>query len=521
MARSFTAALKGVARASAQAHRASVRAQVAHGRAMERQARANVRAARQEYLEDRAVEVLELNEDLDALNDELNGLLVDSLANRSSVDIAALRKVLDLSELPRALQAIRKPNPADFAPKPLGLMDKLVPGAAKRFENDRAKGERQLQVAMEEYDFLASKRASAVEALVASVDMHNAEIDAFEVGLKQGDPDAIKAYFELVLANSEYPDAFPSSHRVGYVPESRQLIVDLQLPTLKQATPAVERYTFVKSADEIREKSRSEKSRKEQYLGVISQIALRSVNEVFSALEPSAVDLVVFNGFVAAIDPATGKEVRPYVISLRVHRDAFAGLELRSVDPAACLKRLHAAVSRSPDELAAIKPVVDINMADPRFIDEQDVLAMLDSRPNLMDLTPGEFESLITNLFQSMGLETKLTQASRDGGVDCVAFDPRPVLGGKVVVQAKRYKNTVGVSAVRDLFGTMHNEGASKGILVTTSGYGKAAFDFAGGKPIELLSGSNLLYLLKEHAGIDAIIEAPDDWKDPVLDVSS
>jgi restriction system protein len=132
-----------------------------------------------------------------------------------------------------------------------------------------------------------------------------------------------------------------------------------------------------------------------------------------------------------------------------------------------------------------------------------------------MELTPGEFENLITNLFQKMGLETRLTQASRDGGVDCVAFDPRPILGGKVVIQAKRYKNTVGVSAVRDLFGTMHNEGASKGILVTTSGYGTAAFDFANGKPIELISGSNLLYLLKEHAGMDAKIEMPDDWIDP------
>jgi len=131
-----------------------------------------------------------------------------------------------------------------------------------------------------------------------------------------------------------------------------------------------------------------------------------------------------------------------------------------------------------------------------------------------MDLTPSEFESLITNLFAKMGLETRQTQASRDGGVDCVAYDPRPVLGGKVVIQAKRYKNTVGVSAVRDLFGTMHNEGATKGILVTTSGYGKSAFEFADGKPLELLSGSNLIYLLAEHAGIEAKIEVPDDWKD-------
>ncbi|HKN45807.1 MAG TPA: restriction endonuclease [Propionibacteriaceae bacterium] len=88
-------------------------------------------------------------------------------------------------------------------------------------------------------------------------------------------------------------------------------------------------------------------------------------------------------------------------------------------------------------------------------------------------------------------------------------------MGGKVVIQAKRYNSTVGVSAVRDLFGTVHNEGASKGILVTTSGYGKASFEFADGKPLELLDGNNLLYLLSEHAGVEAKIEPAEDWVDP------
>jgi restriction system protein len=87
--------------------------------------------------------------------------------------------------------------------------------------------------------------------------------------------------------------------------------------------------------------------------------------------------------------------------------------------------------------------------------------------------------------------------------------------------QAKRYKNTVGVSAVRDLFGTLQNEGASKRILVATSGYGTASFDFAQNKPIELIDGANLLYLLEEHAGIVARIEHPDDWRDPVPDSPS
>ena len=94
-------------------------------------------------------------------------------------------------------------------------------------------------------------------------------------------------------------------------------------------------------------------------------------------------------------------------------------------------------------------------MIDRRFIEQGDVLTGLESRPNLMDLTPTEFEILVSNLFTRMGLDTKLTRSSRDGGVDAVAFDARPVLGGKVVIQAKRYRDTVGVSAVRDLYGTM------------------------------------------------------------------
>ena len=95
--------------------------------------------------------------------------------------------------------------------------------------------------------------------------------------------------------------------------------------------------------------------------------------------------------------------------------------------------------------------------------------------------------------------EVKVTQASRDGGIDAVAFDPDPIRGGKIVIQAKRYTNTVGVSAVRDLYGTVMNEGANKGILVTTSDYGPDAYEFARGKPLTLLSGANLLHLLEKH----------------------
>jgi len=57
-------------------------------------------------------------------------------------------------------------------------------------------------------------------------------------------------------------------------------------------------------------------------------------------------------------------------------------------------------VSRTPTELSPVRPVIEFDMVDPRYIHESDVLSALDERPNLMELTPSEFESLITNLFE-------------------------------------------------------------------------------------------------------------------------
>ena len=57
----------------------------------------------------------------------------------------------------------------------------------------------------------------------------------------------------------------------------------------------------------------------------------------------------------------------------------------------------------------------------------------------------------------------------------------------------------MGISAVRDLYGTIMNEGAIKGILITTSNYGSDAYNFAKDKPITLLNGANLLHLLEKH----------------------
>lgn len=61
-------------------------------------------------------------------------------------------------------------------------------------------------------------------------------------------------------------------------------------------------------------------------------------------------------------------------------------------------------------------------------------------------------------------------------------------------------RTVVPVSATRDLYGTVIiNEGAVKGILVTTSYFGNDSREFAKDKPITLIDGSNLVYLLNEY----------------------
>jgi restriction system protein len=517
------------------------RAQKAYLRAIEQKARLDAKeqkALEKEqarlYVDSRVAQVALQNEQLEKEIEQLNSILSATLSIDDFLDFTKLRKIKPVFGgfvAGKLGEPERQPILDKYLPVPISGLEKLIPGAKRKYDKaveagyaayekdlatyQRRELERQnkLVAAKTEYEQRTTEATKLVED-------HNAEIDQFEREFSAGEPTAIINYFTLVLEASSYPEGFPQEAKLAYVPESKQLVVEYDLPPF-DAIPEIAAYKYVKAKDEVTTTARPATQRKALYSSVTAQITLRTVHELFEADRTGHLETIVFNGYVDSIDRGTGLPVRTCLVTMRTTRDVFTKINLSMVDPITCLKTLNANVSKSPAELAPVRPVVEFNMVDPRFIQETDVLSTLDTRPNLMELTPSEFESLITNLFEKMGLETRLTQASRDGGVDCVAYDPRPIFGGKVVIQAKRYKHTVGVSAVRDLYGTMQNEGASKGILVTTSGYGKAAFEFAEGKPLELLSGSNLLYLLSEHAQIEAKIEPPENWKDPVPDSSN
>ena len=510
-----------LATAAAAVERARVRQAREAARHLQLQAK-QAKAYAQTVAADRA---RDLSEQLQERAEELFDILAQSRGLDYRINWKSLRVVPDAPAFQPGDAARPEPPPDldDFLPAAPTFLQRIIPFL--KSEYDRAQESRTA-----EYDrareahaqretnriFRLNTLKSEHDAIIAAnrkqADEQNRALDELVEDYQAGGIDGVETMAEIALATDDLPE-IESASRAVFEVSSKRLVVERQLPTV-DIVPAAESIRYVKSSNEFLEKKRSAANIRTIYNRLCAGIIVRTLRAIALGDVQRTIETIVVNGYVDTIDPATGHPTRPTLLSVSASAEEVRNLEISSLDPVACLKRFGARISPNSQELEPVKPIIEFNMVDPRFIQETDVLGTLDTRANLADLTPSDFESLMTNLFQKMGLETRQTRASRDGGIDCVAWDTRPVVGGKVVIQAKRYRNTVGVGAVRDLYGAMTNEKAAKGILVTTSGFGRAAYEFAKDKPMELVSGANLLALLAQYANIAARIEFPDSWAD-------
>ncbi|MGI8770844.1 MAG: restriction endonuclease [Acidobacteriaceae bacterium] len=341
--------------------------------------------------------------------------------------------------------------------------------------------------AMSDYSSSAAEWEKAQAQHRTMQEEQHSQIEILRAQYQAGDPSAVEFFCSEVLNRSSYPENFPQGHGMRFNQESGVLVLDLELPN-QTALPTIKEVKYVATRQQFQETPISDAWLKRTYDEVLYQIALRTLHELFIADEVAVLKSVVFNGWVHSIDRATGAQAHGCILSVQAGRDEFLQINLVQVEPKACFRRLKGVASSKLTELIPVRPIATINKEDHRFVEGYAVAESLDSRTNLAAMDWLDFENLIRELFErefsKNGGEVKITQASRDGGVDAIAFDPDPLRGGKIIIQAKRYRNVVGVSAVRDLFGTVHNEGANKGILVTTSTCGPDAYEFAKGKPL-------------------------------------
>jgi len=192
------------------------------------------------------------------------------------------------------------------------------------------------------------------------------------------------------------------------------------------------------------------------------------------------VDAIAVNGWVDFFERSTGQPRRAYCVSLIASKAALLAVRVETADLVAAFNSLRGASAGDTYEVAPVMPSLRFDKTDPRFVESRDTLQTMREHANLAAMKWEDFEHLIRELFElefaASGAEVKVTRVSRDHGVDAIIFDPDPIRGGKIAIQAKRYTIPVDVSAVRDLYGTVVNEGANTGILVTTSSFGPDAY---------------------------------------------
>ena len=456
--------------------------------------------------------------------EELTSILEESDRRDSTIDWEASRQAVeeeftfpDRPAEPDQKELPSMPERKYYEPV-FGLLDYLISSRRKRKSQEAVESFKEAKRSWEEkcqkvrvenerrrqeYQQALEKWGEEVCQIEETKERELERLEELRRRYASGEKDAVQNVVEAILEGQDYPsEDLILTKELAYDPETQRVVADMWMPG-PEDVPQRKEVKYVKSRDAFESKKLSKKDSRTLYEEVMYQGILRVAHEIFSGDEKEQVRGAVVNGYVESINEATGHEETKCTISLEASRDEILDLNLSRLDAKACFQDLKGVSASSLEEVSPVTPMAQVQESDARFTEGREVGENMEEGQNIAAMDWEEFEHLIRELFEKefaeKGGEVNVTQSSRDGGIDAVIFDPDPLRGGKIVVQAKRYTRTVGVSSVRDLFGTVMNEGANKGILVTTSGFGPEAYDFADDKPIQLLSGGNLLSLLEQH----------------------
>lgn len=357
-------------------------------RASDAQRKRAEKEAREAHVAAMEAEVERRNAELDRTYDDLDSLLAATLELDDFVDLNTLRRKVahppfdrpDLQQPTVApVAAAEFPAPALLTPPaPKGL--KALFGKKKHLrEVEHAKQEhaaailswheaerqrlRGNEAAAEEYRRAETKRIDAFHTEMAryaaecqrrenEVKSHNDDVDTLINDLAYGAPQAVQEYVSIVMANSVYPTHFQASPSFVFDPDSAELKLRVLVPA-PDSVPTIKGYKYAKASDEITEVSLPLKACKDRYSGAVSQVALRSLHEVFEADRRGTIKTISLEVGTETIDPATGRTTYVPFVAVGAERETFLSFELANVVPSATLDRLGGSVSKNPFDLIA------------------------------------------------------------------------------------------------------------------------------------------------------------------------
>lgn len=119
--------------------------------------------------------------------------------------------------------------------------------------------------------------------------------------------------------------------------------------------------------------------------------------------------------------------------------------------------------------------LIRLNIIDPNFYN------VLLANPHLLKtLNWRVFEEMLADVLVTFGYEIELQKGSKDGGVDIFALKRDSDFGThRYIIQAKRYKNKIGVEPVRQLLFLNDHYKATKSCLATTATFTRGAWQLA------------------------------------------
>ena len=165
-----------------------------------------------------------------------------------------------------------------------------------------------------------------------------------------------------------------------------------------------------------------------------------------------------------------------------------------------------------PSDVDDASPFSDGETSSPEVIIEQnhqDHLERLKEEllQTIMSSPPDFFEKLVLDLLVKMGYGNSRADAehvgrSGDGGIDGI-INQDPLGLDAIYIQSKRLTGgSVGVRDIREFKGALIDNGASKGVFITTSSFtepSKEAANESAGPKIVLIDGDQLVDLMVDH----------------------
>lgn len=338
------------------------------------------KAVRAAHAAAQEAEVDRLNSEIDAVFEDLEGLLDATINVDDHISLENLRKPIDTTpfDIPDLEISLIPPTLPKYPPEPTYL----EPAKPKGFFGKKRKLEEARTIARQNYEVKKSEwarqnsalndkyaielatyeqaEAERIETLAAEkcrfrreLDDHNRSIDKFIANLSYGDAEAVNEYISLVVENSTYPDHFEVTHEFSFSPETAELRMSVTIPA-PDSFPAIKAYKYVKTSDEVREVRLSQTEIKKRYANVLSQVALRSLHEVFEADRRGLIQTISLLVGTEAQHPATGRLVFLPFVGVSAERDSFMEFDLSGLVPQATLKHLGAAISKDPVGLVAV-----------------------------------------------------------------------------------------------------------------------------------------------------------------------